>query len=57
MNIDITDYRYDEDNHQLFMKRVLDAHEYELPFSQESDGTKNLFLLFRSFCLRFRKVA
>ena len=42
MNIDITDYRYDEDNHQLFMKRVLDAHEYELPFSQESDGTKKL---------------
>ena len=24
------------------MKRVLDAHEYELPFSQESDGTKKL---------------
>lgn len=42
MNIDITDYRYDEDNHQLFMKRILDAHEYELPFSQESDGTKKL---------------
>ncbi len=42
MDIDITDYRYDEENHQLFMKRTLQSHEYELSFSNESDGTKKL---------------
>jgi hypothetical protein len=42
MDIDITDYRYDEDNHQLFTKRNIGATEYELPFSEESDGTRKL---------------
>lgn len=42
MDIDITDYRYDEDSHQLFMKRSLESTEYELPFSEESDGTRKL---------------
>lgn len=42
MDIDITDYRYDEDSHQLLMKRIIGSHEYELPFSEESDGTRKL---------------
>lgn len=42
MDIDITDYRYDENNHQLFTKRVLGSREYELSFTDESDGTRKL---------------
>lgn len=42
MDIDITDYHYDEENNQLFMKRNINQTEYELPFSEESDGTKKL---------------
>lgn len=42
MDIDITDYRYDDATHQLFLKRALASHEYELPFTQESDGTRKL---------------
>ena len=42
MDIDITDYRYDEDRRQLYVKRKIGLSEYELPFSDESDGTKKL---------------
>jgi AAA15 family ATPase/GTPase len=42
MDIDITDYRYDEDTHQLFLKRNIGLSDYELPFSNESDGTRKL---------------
>ena len=42
MDIDITDYRYDEDSKQLYMKRKLGKKEYELSFTEESDGTKKL---------------
>lgn len=42
MDIDITDYRYDEEKHQLFMKRTIGGNVYELPFSEESDGTRKL---------------
>lgn len=42
MDIDITDYRYDEESKQLYMKRNLGSIEYELPFSDESDGTRKL---------------
>ncbi|MBR5974581.1 MAG: AAA family ATPase [Clostridiales bacterium] len=42
MDIDITDYRYDEDSHQLYMKRKLGKKEYELSFAEESDGTRKL---------------
>ena len=42
MDIDVTDYRFDEETHQLYMKRTLGGTEYELSFSDESDGTKKL---------------
>ena len=42
MDIGVTDYRFDEETHQLFMKRTLGGTEYELSFSDESDGTKKL---------------
>lgn len=55
MDIDITDYRYDDDTHQLFMKRALGTHEYELPFSQESDGTKKLIAALPVILLALRE--
>lgn len=55
MDIDITDYRYDEENQQLFMKRVLDSHEYELSFSEESDGTRKLIAALPVILLALRE--
>jgi hypothetical protein len=42
MDIDITDYRYDDESRQLYLKRKLASKEYELAFSAESDGTRKL---------------
>ena len=55
MDIDITDYRYDEDSHQLFMKRNLGTTEYELPFSEESDGTRKLIAALPVILLALRE--
>lgn len=55
MDIDITDYRYDKGTHQLFMKRTLGACDYELPFSQESDGTKKLIAALPVILLALRE--
>lgn len=55
MDIDITDYRYDEDNHQLFLKRNLGSHEYELPFADESDGTRKLIAALPVILLALRE--
>lgn len=55
MDIDITDYRYDEDSHQLFTKRILDSTEYELPFSDESDGTRKLIAALPVILLALRE--
>ena len=55
MDIDITDYRYDENTHQLFMKRNLGCHEYELPFSEESDGTRKLIAALPVILLALRE--
>lgn len=42
MGIDVEDYRYDNEEKQLFLKRTIDGMAYELKLSQESDGTKKL---------------
>lgn len=42
MDIDITDYRYDEENQQLLAQRLIGNRKVELPFHQESDGTRKL---------------
>lgn len=42
MDVDVSGYRYDEDEKQLFIARSIDGESYELPFSEESDGTKKL---------------
>ena len=40
VNIDVTGYRYDEENNELYTQRMIENKIYELKFSEESDGTK-----------------
>ena len=42
MGIDITDYRFDKTERQLYLKRKIEEKEYELSFEHESDGTRKL---------------
>ena len=55
MDIDITDYRYDEDSKQLYMKRRFGKKEYELSFTEESDGTKKLIAALPVILLALRE--
>ena len=55
MDIDITDYRYDEDRKQLFVKRNVGSAEYELPFSDESDGARKLIAALPVILLALRE--
>ena len=55
MDIDITDYRYDEDTKQLYMKRKIKKKEYELSFADESDGTKKLIAALPVILLALRE--
>lgn len=43
MGIDISDYRYDQDQSQFYLARSLGNERFELPLSSESDGTKKIF--------------
>ncbi len=43
MGIDISDYRLDEDGKQLFFVRTVGENSFELPFEDESDGTRKIF--------------
>lgn len=45
LGFDVDDYRYDEKEKQLFLKRRIGEADYELPFSHESDGTKKLIAI------------
>lgn len=42
MGIDVADYRFDEKERQLYLKRSIGEDEYELTFEHESDGTRKL---------------
>ena len=55
MDIDITDYRYDEDGKQLYMKRKLGEKVYELSFTEESDGTRKLIAALPVILLALRE--
>ncbi len=55
MDIDITDYRYDEESRKLYMKRKLGSKEYELPFTEESDGTRKLIAALPVILLALRE--
>lgn len=55
MDIDITDYRFDEERHQLLIKRRLSNNDYELPFADESDGTRKLIAALPVILLALRE--
>lgn len=40
MDIDVTGYRYDKENNELYTQCMIEDKIYELKFSEESDGTK-----------------
>lgn len=42
MGIDINGYRFDSEDQRFYIKRVIKGKDYELPFDEESDGTKKL---------------
>ncbi len=42
MGIDISGYRFDKQEKQLFLQRIVQDRSYELPYREESDGTKKL---------------
>lgn len=43
MDIDISGYRFDDSDKNIYLQRVLNDRSYELPFSKESAGTQKLF--------------
>ena len=42
--IDIKEFRYDEDKHDIIVEHEVLGNSYELSYSEESDGTQKLFL-------------
>ena len=42
VDIDVTGYRYDEENHELYTQRKIEGKIYELSFRDESDGTNRI---------------
>lgn len=42
MGIDLSGYRFDDDEKELYTQRMVKGKEYELRFADESDGTKKL---------------
>lgn len=42
MGIDIDGYRFDPENRELYIRRMIRGKQYELPFKEESDGTRKL---------------
>ena len=42
VDIDMTGYRYDKENNELYTQRMIEGKIYELKFSDESDGTKKM---------------
>lgn len=43
MGIDISGYRFDADEKMIFLQHSVNGQEYELPFTDESEGTKKVF--------------
>ncbi len=43
MGIDITDYAFNKEENQFYLKRTINSQIYPLPFANESEGTKKIF--------------
>ena len=55
MGIDLTGYRFDEEQQKLYTQRTVDGEVYELPFSDESDGTKKLIVALPTLLLALQE--
>ena len=42
MDIDVADFRFDDDLREIFVGHSVNEHMYEMPLSSESDGTRKL---------------
>ena len=55
MGIDLIGYRFDESEKQLYTQRCVKGKEYELRFSDESDGTQKLIAALPVFLLALKE--
>lgn len=55
LDIDIADYRFNEDEKTLYTIRTVDGKNYELPFGYESDGTRKLLAALPIILLALRQ--
>lgn len=55
MGIDLTGYRFDENEKQLFTQRTVNGKSYELRFMDESDGTQKLIAVLPVLLMALRE--
>ncbi len=55
MGIDLTGYRFDENEKQLYTQRTVNGRNYELKFKDESDGTQKLIAVLPVLLMALRE--
>ena len=55
MGIDLTGYRFDENEKQLYTQRTVNGKSYELRFMDESDGTRKLIAVLPVLLMALRE--
>lgn len=55
MGIDLTGYRFDENEKQLYTQRTINGKSYELRFMDESDGTQKLIAVLPVLLMALRE--
>lgn len=55
MGIELSGYRYDKENDQFLLQRIVGNKEYDIPFINESDGTRKLFAALPVIILALRE--
>lgn len=55
MGIELSGYRYDKENDQFLLQRIVGNKEYDIPFVNESDGTRKLFAALPVIILALRE--
>ena len=55
MGIDLTGYRFDETEKQLYTQRTVEGKNYELKFGDESDGTQKLIAVLPVLLMALRE--
>lgn len=55
MGIDLTGYRFDENEKQLYTQRTVNGKSYELRFMDESDGTQKLIAVLPMLLMALRE--